>query len=293
MTSPGRPAMDPQRRQRLITFLRHCGLDPLPGPRDTRQGVPLAAIEEALSHTSAGLRQNHERLEFLGDAVLRLAAAEFLQQHHPRLRVGEWSALRAQLVSDRWLTELAERCGLEPLLHLGPTAVADRIGRATVLAECCEALIGGLYEAWGGSDGGLAAVQTFLKPHWHSTTVELLADPHRHNWKSALQEWSQSQGLGLPRYRCRECSRVHGDPRRFHCSVSLAFPSAASTGPGAGSSGPGEQQSPDTAIESSGHAPPDRSVERVMGEGFGGSRRGAEQEAARQALASIERIPSH
>lgn len=234
--------------------------------------MPLEPIEEALSHTSAGLASDHERLEFLGDAVLRLAAAEFLQRRHPRLRVGEWSALRAQLVSDRWLTELAERCGLEPLLHLGPTAAADRIGRATVLAECCEALIGGIYEAWGGSDGGLSAVQAFLEPHWQSTTEELLADPHRHNWKSALQEWSQSRGLGLPRYSCRERSRAHGDPRRFHCSVSLDFPSDGSS---------------DAAFAGIRAGAPGPSGERILGEGFGGSRRGAEQEAAREALSSI------
>jgi ribonuclease-3 len=266
--------MDPHRRRRLIVFLRDCGLDPAPAAGGGQQTVSLAAIEEALSHTSAGLHQNHERLEFLGDAVLRLAAAEFLQHRHPRLRVGEWSALRAQLVSDRWLTELAERIQLEPLLHLGPKAAADRIGRATVLAECCEALIGGLYEAWGSAEGGLAAVQAFLAPHWQRTAAELLADPHRHNWKSALQEWSQSQGLGLPRYSCQERSKAHGDPRRFHCSVSLPTCPGPFTGPATGAIASEQLQSFE---------------ECVLGEGFGGSRRGAEQEAARAALAAIER----
>jgi ribonuclease-3 len=237
--------MRPERHQQLVAFLRSLGLEP--GNRD------LAPIEEALTHTSAGRPVNHERLEFLGDAVLRLAAAEFLQRHHPDLSVGRCSALRAQLVSDRWLAELGERCGIEALLHLGPMASGDRAGRATVRAECCEALLGGLYESWGAGEGGLEPVHRWLTPHWQRSSVELLADPDRHNWKSALQEWSQGQGLGLPSYGCQECSRVHGDPRRFRCTVEI-----------------------------SGHA---------SHIGWGPSRRSAEQEAARAALASVRPAP--
>jgi ribonuclease-3 len=247
--------MTPQRLRLLVSFLRRLGLDPLAagGPGDT--AADLAPIEEALSHTSAGLARNHERLEFLGDAVLRLAAAEVLQAAHPGLDVGRHSSLRAQLVSDRWLAGQAERCGLIEVLHLGSTASRDRAGKATVLAETCEALAGGIYEAWGGPRGGLEAVEAWLGPPWRQAAAELLADPHRHNWKSALQEWSQGEGRGLPRYRCEERSRLHGDPRRFHCRV---------------------------VIESAGD-----DGAAVRGEGWGGSRREAEQQAARRALERI------
>jgi len=241
--------MTPQRRRQLVAFLGRLGVDPTTpgGPGDG--AAALAPIEEALSHSSAGLARNHERLEFLGDAVLRLAAAAVLQRAHPSLSVGQCSALRAQLVSDRWLAELAERCNLAAVLHLGPMAAGDRAGRATVLAETCEALVGGIYTAWGSGSGGLAAVETWLAPHWQQAAAELLADPLRHNWKSALQEWSQGQGLGLPRYTCEERSLTHGDPRRFHCAVDVAS--------------------------------------NPLGEGWGGSRRDAEQQAARQSLVSL------
>jgi ribonuclease-3 len=245
--------MRPQRRQQLIAFLAGLGLDGSP------RGLPpggLEPIEEALSHSSAGRPLDHERLEFLGDAVLRLAAAEFLQRQQPALSVGQCAALRAQIVSDRWLAELGESCGIAAVLHLGPMAAADLAGRATVLAESCEALIGGLYEAWGGADGGLAVVHRWLSPHWQRSILELQADPHLHNWKSALQEWSQARGLGLPCYLCEERSRRHGDPRRFLCRVALAdLPTQA-------------------------------------GEGWGGSRRQAEQQAARAALAGLEPAPA-
>ena len=230
--------MTPDRRVQLVAFLKSLGLEP--GDRD------LAAVDEALTHTSAGLALNHERLEFLGDAVLRLAASEFLQRHHPDQSVGQRAALRAQLVSDRWLADLGQHCGIAAVLTIGAIAAGDRTGRATLRAEACEALIGALYECWGGADGGLAPVHRWLTPHWHRAAATLKADPDLHNWKSALQEWSQGQGRGLPTYRRREVSTVHGDPRRFHCQVSLS--------------------------------------DEALGEGWGRSRRQSEQEAARMAL---------
>lgn len=242
--------MTPQRLAQLVAYLQKLGLDPTAPGGPGRSASGLAPIEEALSHSSLGESRSHERLEFLGDAVLRLAATEFLRRQQADLRVGDQSALRGHLVSDRWLAGLAQRCGLEEVVRLGPMASGDAAGRATVLAECTEALLGGIYLAWGGPTGGLEPILRWLSPHWQDTARAVLADPHRQNWKSALQEWSQGQGLGLPTYNCEEKSLVHGDPLRFHCRVWLDHPK-----------GP-----------------------RVLGEGWGGSRRMAEQDAAREAL---------
>jgi ribonuclease-3 len=236
-------AISPERRAQLLEFLGHLDLS-LPARASTDQ--QLEWLDESLSHTSAGLSRNHERLEFLGDAVLRLAASEFLAHHHPLLSVGQSSALRAQLVSDRWLAELGEACDIETVLRIGAMAAGDRAGRATLRAEACEAVIGALYRIWGSLD----PVLSWLTPHWQRSLLELAADPHRHNWKSALQEWSQGLGRGLPAYRSEECSQKHADPRRFHCVVSLG--------------------------------------DEHLGEGWGGSRRQAEQEAAREALSRLE-----
>jgi ribonuclease-3 len=242
--------MQAERRAQLLDFLEQLELqlppDPAPGGDGSSQPTELTQLnwlDEALTHTSAGLARNHERLEFLGDAVLRLAASEFLAADAPQRSVGQSSALRAQLVSDRWLAELGERCGIETVLRIGPIAAGDQAGRATLRAEACEAVIGALYRIW----GNLEPVLAWLTPHWQHSLVELAEDPHRHNWKSALQEWSQAQGLGLPRYRSEERSQIHADPRRFWCRVTLG--------------------------------------ERELGEGWGRSRRDAEQQAAKAALA--------
>jgi len=243
----------PERLAQLVGFLQSLGLDPTAAGGPGCTPGALAPLEEALSHSSLGEPLNHERLEFLGDAVLRLAASEFLRHHHPDLSVGEQSALRGQLVSDRWLAALGESCGLSKVMRIGPMASGDATGRATVLAECTEALLGAIYLAWGGPDGGLVPVIRWLTPHWLNSAAAVLADPYRGNWKSALQEWSQSQGLGLPHYICNEKTLAHGDPRRFNCHVVF-------------------QMLRDNKSE---------------GEGWGPSRKAAEQEAARQALIQI------
>ncbi len=210
----------------------------------------LQPLRTALTHTSAGLEVNHEELEFLGDAVLRLACAEFLEENNPNLSVGERSAFRAQLVSDRWLSELAAELQLDGLIKQGSATAADTTARATVRAECCEALVGAVYLAWGGADGGLHAVRQWLDPQWQRSCLELASDPHRHNWKSALQELTQAQQAGLPSYATTEKNSNHGDQRRFRSVVSVNA--------------------------------------KEKGYGWGPSRRLAEQEAAREALEQIK-----
>ena len=101
----------------------------------------MSLVDEALTHISAGQSKNFERLEFLGDAVLRLAATEFIDHHYPNLPVGRCSNLRAQLVSDRWLTQLGEKLQLDTFLVLGPTALGDAAARATLHADATDCLL--------------------------------------------------------------------------------------------------------------------------------------------------------
>ena len=232
-----------KRQEALHQFLERLGLNTAACP-DASQALNL--VDEALTHTSTGHHINHERLEFLGDAVLRLAASEYIEQHHAQLPVGERSALRAQLVSDRWLAALGDEINIDAVQTIGSKAKGDDAGRATLQAEATEALIGALYQGW----ESLAPVHQWLQPHWQRTSAAVLADPHKGNAKSALQEWSQARKLGLPAYCSEERSQRHGDPRRFHCQVEL-------------------QGEP-------------------LAEGWGGSRRDAEQKAAQAALQQLE-----
>ena len=233
--------MDSTRTNKLLELLQTIGLQELNTPK------LLNLVDEALIHVSAGQSKNFERLEFLGDAVLRLAATEFIDQHYPALPVGRCSSLRAQLVSDRWLAQLGEQLQLDSLLVLGPKALGDAAARATLQADATEALIGAIYS---GSGNNLEPIHQWLTPHWQQTTAEVLAAPHLFNGKTILQEWSQAEGLGLPDYTTREQSSRHGDPERFHSHVQVGT--------------------------------------RLNADGLGRSRKEAEQNAAAEAVQSLQ-----
>ena len=233
--------MDSTRTNKLLELLRTIGL------KELNESKLLSLVDQALTHVSAGRSKNFERLEFLGDAVLRLAATEFIDHHYPDLPVGSCSNLRAQLVSDRWLAQLGEQLQLESALVLGSKAKGDSAARATLRADATEALIGAIYCGCGNN---LEPVHQWLSPYWQQTTAEVLASPHRFNGKTILQEWSQAEGLGLPDYITREQSSRHGDPERFHSHVQVGT--------------------------------------RLNADGLGRSRKEAEQNAAAEAVQSIQ-----
>ncbi len=204
--------MDQARRDSLKSLIRRLGLEDMDSPS------LLLEVERAMTHTSSGRTDHNERLELLGDAVLRLAATLYLDHHYPGLTVGDSSSLRAQLVSDRWLAELGEAIDIESCLILGVKALGDAAARTTIRADATEALIGALYKV----SGSLEPILGWLTPHWQRTSVDVLAAPHRFNGKTTLQEWSQGQGLGLPEYSTEERSQSHGDPQRFRSTVRVA-----------------------------------------------------------------------
>lgn len=233
------------RTTQLQTFLEKINIHNARHLFKEEKGHPrLLKIDEALTHTSAHLPRNHERLEFLGDAVLRLAASEFIDRNYSAMSVGERSELRAQLVSDRWLALVGQQIGIKEILITGPKASGDQSACKTLEAEATEALIGALYECF----NDLHAIHNWLKPYWEEASIAFLADPHKQNPKSALQEWIQARGRDLPKYEIQEQSKQHGDPKRFFYKVLLK--------------------------------------NQFIGEGYGGSRQEAEKAAAYMAMIS-------
>ncbi|MBF2034918.1 MAG: ribonuclease III [Leptolyngbyaceae cyanobacterium T60_A2020_046] len=171
-------------------------------------------LELALTHSSVA-RRNNEQLEFLGDAVLRLAAAEFLMERYPEAMVGELSAVRSHLVSDRTLTSIAERLGLEPFLQISNSAAGDRAARPSRLADMVEAILAVLYL----SRKDLSLVRPWLDPHLERLAETIRQNPAQSNPKTALQELTQKLHKALPEYRLQEVSRLHGDPNRYRAEV--------------------------------------------------------------------------
>jgi ribonuclease-3 len=147
---------------------------------------------------------DNERLEFLGDAVLGLVVGEALFLLHPEWNEGELTRVRAQLVSRQHMAEVATAIGLGD--HLRLSRGEDRTGlrrKSTVLSNTMEAVIGALF-----LDGGLEPVRVFARRFVMGDAVEELAKELRSgaalgNYKSALQERLQAARTGTPVYKVK------------------------------------------------------------------------------------------
>jgi ribonuclease-3 len=200
-------------------------------------------------------REDNETLEFLGDAVVGLVAAETLYRRYPELSEGELTRLRGALVSRRHLAKVAE--GLELGKHLVLGRGEERSGgraKTALLANAMEAVIGAVY-----LDGGLAAAERLIEgrviaPSVAALREQVTAGGGMGDFKSALQELLQARKQGQPEYRKT------------------------------GESGPDHQKHFVVEV---------RSGDAVLGEGEGGTRKFAEQDAARRAMEKLEGAGEH
>jgi len=213
-----------KRAEEIINFITGLNLDKKYQKEFTKKQIKnLLKINESLTHSSANSKINYENLEFLGDAVLRLVASDFIKNKYPYMQVGERSELRSHLVSDQWLEEVGKEIDIQRVLVIGEKALRDKSANATIQAEATEALIGALYE----SLTVLDPIKNWLIPFWNKKSKEVLADPHRKNYKSALQELTQSKGLSIPIYKTNEIDKQHNNPKRFVCTVYIKNQSIA------------------------------------------------------------------
>jgi len=205
-----------QRVEEIINFIKSLNLDQKYQKEFTNEKIKnILYINESLTHSSANSEINYENLEFLGDAVLRLIASDFIKNKYPYMQVGERSELRSHLVSDQWLEEVGEKIKIKSVLVIGKKSLRDKSANATIQAEATEALIGALYE----SLTILDPIKDWLIPFWNEKSQEILADPHKKNYKSALQELTQREGLSIPVYKTIEIDKKHDNPKRFFCTV--------------------------------------------------------------------------
>ena len=181
----------------------------------TQNILLIQDFDEALTHSSCNKIINYEKLEFFGDAVLRLAASNFIEKKYPQMKVGERSELRAQIVSDEWLTKLGREIDIEKVLIKGTKALGDENSKNTIIGEATEALIGALYKCF----NSIEEVNLWLDDIWEKDAEILLKAPYKFKAKSVLQEWCQSKGLDLPIYKIIEVSKINGDPKRFSCDI--------------------------------------------------------------------------
>ncbi|MBW3559740.1 MAG: ribonuclease III [Proteobacteria bacterium] len=162
-------------------------------------------LERALTHASVGegarrVRDN-ERLEFLGDRVLGLLAAEHVTDSYPSVREGQLNTKLVGLVNKGACARVARRIGLGPALRLAPgeTKTGGR-EKDTILGDACEALLGAVY-----LDGGMDAARALFAREW-AEEFAALDEPRVSDPKSQLQQWALQVKRQLPIYRVVERS---------------------------------------------------------------------------------------
>jgi ribonuclease-3 len=156
----------------------------------------LSLLKRALTHRSFSI-DHYERLEFLGDSVLGLAISGLLYARLDTLPEGDLSRVRANLVKQETLHQIAVNLGLPDLLRLGEGEV--RSGgqkRPSILADALEALIGAVY-----LDAGFLKAQELVHRLFDDVAINPQMDAIGKDAKTALQEWLQGRKMKVPTYK--------------------------------------------------------------------------------------------
>lgn len=207
-------------------------------------------LKRALTHKSYANEQKlpaeeqNERLEFLGDAVLELVVSELLMERYPQYSEGDLSKLRAAIVNEKQLASFAREFTLGESLYLG-RGEEQTSGREkpSLLADAYEAVLGAIY-----LDRGYAKASLVIRKHYGRLLDRSAAEEIYKDYKTDLQEKSQSLYKSIPRYRL------------------------------AGESGPDHDKTFEIELTIRGE---------VMGRGQGRNKKEAEQQAAKEALGKI------
>ena len=153
-------------------------------------------LAQALTHRSFSSDHN-ERIEFLGDSVLNLAVAAMLYEQLSELPEGDLSRVRANLVKQETLHQLAVVLGLPSLLRLGEgEARSGGQKRPSILADALEAVIGAIY-----LDAGFAKADELVRRLFKDVAINPQMPAIGKDPKTELQEWLQGRKMNLPIYR--------------------------------------------------------------------------------------------
>lgn len=209
--------------------------------------VGKTLLQQALTHRSHGVTHN-ERLEFLGDSVLNCVVAAMLFDRFPKIDEGDLSRLRANLVKQQSLYEIAQRLELSQYLHLGEGELkSGGFRRPSILADTVEALFGAVFLD-AGFDVARQVIGRLYRPVLETVDPMTLGK----DAKTLLQEYLQGRKIALPLYAV---VATHGAAHSQEFEVECAVPKLS-----------------------------------IQVLGAGGSRRAAEQAAARKALEAAQAL---
>ncbi len=183
--------MTPEREEELKNLLNSLELD-----------CALENIDIALTHSSYSQEKKlsyeccNERLEFLGDALLKIAISDYLFKKFPEYKEGELSKIRSSVVSDETLCEIAKEIGFPKYLKLG--SGEEHNGgrkRSSTIACAFEAFLGALY-----LEGEFLQAKNLVEKLFENVVNSVDLDGAKNNYKAVLQEYFQTESTTLPEY---------------------------------------------------------------------------------------------
>lgn len=171
----------------------------------------------ALTHRSYS-KNNNERLEFLGDALLNTTIAEYIFKRYPEEREGILSRLRASLVKGETLADIAREYSLSDYLIMGEGELkSGGFRRDSILADVVEAIIGAIFV-----DASMQESQAFILRLFKDRLENLSIDKYLKDPKTRLQEILQAKQLPLPQYTIEDIQgESHDQAFTISCETKL------------------------------------------------------------------------
>lgn len=202
----------------------------------------VALLQQALTHRSHGSVHN-ERLEFLGDSVLNCVVASLLFERYAKIDEGDLSRLRANLVKQQSLYEIAQRLELSQFLRLGEGELkSGGFRRPSILADTLEALFGAIFLD-AGFDTARDVIRAMYIPILETVDPKTLGK----DAKTLLQEYLQGKKIALPQYNVVAThGAAHSQEFEIECLVPKLDIQVFGTG---GSRRAGEQAAAKLALE--------------------------------------------
>ena len=187
----GTSGLSRDRRDQLTAFQKNLGV----------RFKSIELLNRALTHRSRtnedpSRNENNERLEFLGDAVLGMVAASYLYRDLPDRAEGELARIKSFVVSEETLSELALDLGVDQALLIGKgEEQSGGRSKKAILADAMEALIAACY-----LDQGFDRAAAFILKLLIPEVDKVLANRHRKDYKTIVQEYVQKQYRSYPKY---------------------------------------------------------------------------------------------
>ena len=150
-------------------------------------------LETALTHTSYAYekkKQSNEKLEFLGDSILEFVSSEYIYHKYPNLKEGEMTKVRASVVCEKSLHEIAKMHNFSDFLYLGKSErISQKEVRPAIMADSVEAVIAAIF-----LDGGLEPAKKFIIKNLAKPIENATKHIGQKDYKTVLQEILQKNG---------------------------------------------------------------------------------------------------